>query len=392
MSNTPQWVIEESFIQHLLHTMLDKVERGVNPYIRVDEKSAPDLYRFNEEDTDYLWDLVTRLDYEYHVLTIKNNNKRFPEAPYHKNQLYLVEDKIPLVREWLDRPALDPYSKVWDIMVDEYSKKIPAHYCADLTLLSGNAIRYGHKSAEQIVKAFSCIPEELNRNLNLRTLSAKCFWGDSKFLDSRRSLVKTLFPQQAHFLQKRPVMINVYLAQEFEQVLFIENQDSFLEMKQACEEQSAKVALIYSAGFKGSAQRIRKPQAVVWSYLNKVDAETVNRFTYWWFNDTPEHIPVYFWGDLDLSAMSILAALRLSFPQLRAWQPGYKAMLKYFEKGLFHRLSEAGKQKQQAPLDTGCAYADEVLLPLLRHAGECVDQEIVTVADGYFSEHKLCEN
>lgn len=385
MSEAPHWVIEEPFIQHILHTMLDKVERGVSPYIRVNEKSAPDLYRFNEEDTDYLWGLVTLLDNEYHVLTIKKNKQRFPEGPYHKNQLYLVEDRIPLLREWLDRPALDPYSQVWQIMVNEYSKKIPEHYHADLTLLSDNPIRYGHKSAEQVVKAFCRIPEELNRNLNLRSLSAKCFWGDSKFLDSRRQLLKALFPQQAHFIQRRPVMINVYLAPEFEQVLFIENQDSFLEMKQLCETKAAKIALIYSAGFKGSAQRIRKPQSVVWSYLNKVDAETANRFTYWWFNDSPENLPVYFWGDLDFAAMSILAALRLSFPQLRAWQPGYAAMIRYFEKGIAHRPVEAGKQKQHAPRETGCAYADGVLLPLLRDSEQCVDQEIVDITEAWVS-------
>lgn len=392
MSDTPQWVVEEPFIQHVLHTMLDKVERGVSPYIRIDEKSAPDLYRFNEEDTDYLWGLVTLLDNEYHILSIRKHKQRFPEAPYHKNQLYLVEDKIPLLRDWLDRPALDPYSQVWRIMVNEYNNKLPAHYNADLSPLADNALRYGHKSAEQIVKAFCRIPEVLNRYMNLRTLSAKCFWGDSKFLDNRRPLIKALFPQQAEFLQKRPVMINVYLAQDFEQVLFIENQDSLLEMKQVCEQRAAKVALIYSAGFKGSALRIRKPQAVVWSYLNRVDAETLNKFTYWWFNDAPENLPVYFWGDLDFAAMSILAALRKSFSKLQAWQPGYKAMLDYFEQGLAHRLAEAGKQKQHAPLETGCAFADEVLLPLLRNSEECVDQEIVDITDTWFAQHNTREN
>ena len=64
-------------------------------------------------------------------------------------------------------------------------------------------------------------------------------------------------------------MMNVYLPAEIHDVLFVENQDSFLMLKQLAEtgHQLSKTALIYSGGFKGTSATVRRRGSVVFSEL-----------------------------------------------------------------------------------------------------------------------------
>jgi hypothetical protein len=86
-------------------------------------------------------------------------------------------------------------------------------------------------------------------------------------------------------------------------------------------------------------------------------------------------IPAYFWGDLDYSGMAILASLRTIFPSAQAWKPGYGPMLSRLNAGDGHSPAESGKERQRVIDATGCAYADEELLPALRASGRFLDQE-----------------
>ncbi len=74
--------------------------------------------------------------------------------------------------------------------------------------------------------------------------------------------------------------------------------------------------------------------------------------------------------------MRILAAMRSSFPGLEAWETGYAPMLASLEQGQGHSPEAAEKQGQRALAGTGCAYADNRLLPALREMGRFVDQEL----------------
>jgi hypothetical protein len=85
--------------------------------------------------------------------------------------------------------------------------------------------------------------------------------------------------------------------------------------------------------------------------------------------------PVYFWGDLDYAGMAILKELRVIFPNVRAWQPGYARLLARLSSDEAHTPEEAAKTGQSDPGATGCAYADTVLLPGIRAQSRFVDQE-----------------
>lgn len=87
-------------------------------------------------------------------------------------------------------------------------------------------------------------------------------------------------------------------------------------------------------------------------------------------------MPCHFWGDLDYAGIAILKALRLRFPGIEAWQPGYALMLKQLAGG--HRAGDTGKQEQVDPGGSGCPYADRQLLPAMRQQGRFLDQERVT--------------
>jgi hypothetical protein len=86
-------------------------------------------------------------------------------------------------------------------------------------------------------------------------------------------------------------------------------------------------------------------------------------------------VPVYFWGDLDYSGMTILASLRSTFPSAQAWRPGYDPMLARLKNGDGHSPAESGKERQRVIEATGCVYADDHLIPALRATERFLDQE-----------------
>jgi hypothetical protein len=79
------------------------------------------------------------------------------------------------------------------------------------------------------------------------------------------------------------------------------------------------------------------------------------------------------------SGMRILAAMRMSFPGLQGWESGYEALRATLMAGAGHSPEAAEKQGQRLVEETGCPYADSVLLPALRETGRFVDQEQVTL-------------
>ena len=105
--------------------------------------------------------------------------------------------------------------------------------------------------------------------------------------------------------------------------LFIENQMSFEQAARSGSANLEGLALVYAAGFKGSAQHLRSPAgaSVFYSERGWMDSEAREGFRGNLFS-TEDLRPSYFWGDLDWSGMSILKALRSSFPNMEAWEPG----------------------------------------------------------------------
>ena len=372
MIDKPRFINEE-FIRYFLNGLLDKCDKGQKkPAVTIVPDKFPELFDFNGADTKWLWDLIRTLESEYGIVSIALNKKRdFYDVDYKGARVRLITDKTQLLRFWLDRPEQDAELVDWNKSVQASSA-----YFADggQTLMDHQHYFSGRSNAE-IVKAFSSIVGVFEKGMTLRSLSAVCFWGDSKFLEKKPVLFEALFPEIANIIAPRPLLICAYLPENFEQFLFVENQDSFLLL---ASKKPSRTALIYSAGYKGSALRVKDQGAVQFSFLNgNVSTKSLDEFHLCWFLSA-NSIPCYFWGDLDFSGLGILAAMRNnSFSNMKAWQPGFSPMLKLLEQGKGHSFKQAGKEKQVDPVMTGCDYADSLLLTTIRAKNMFVDQESV---------------
>lgn len=220
----------------------------------------------------------------------------------------------------------------------------------------------------------------------LRQLSAKYFKGHSKVLDSRGELLRLLGAREGQFLEA-PVQVLVSLPPDWAQlqsgtssceVLFIENLVTFESMANRRQAAWARAALVYAAGFKGAAKRLRTAEGSTLYWRHSATDAGRLAFTDWLCAPDAakqDATVVSFYGDLDFAGMQILAHLRQSFPNCQAWQPGYSALLSLLSTAGGHRPESAAKEGQADPGLTGCTYADAVLLPALRQTGLCVDQE-----------------
>lgn len=372
----PAWLQEEPALLALLHQFIDRLDQGPIDDIenkltlRLTRKQCPDLYGIRE-DAEYLWSLIRSLDKQYQIWSLKGPRAKPGEPEFEKIRLEFNLDAEPCVRSWLQRPLIDPYSLIWK----EAIEKNAALWPTSVRFMVNSPLRYEDRSAEALVNAlvkFSRVVE----NMTLREASARCFWGDSKFAENKEIWLREVFPVVMHRLAPRPILLNVFVPAEVRGVLWVENQDSFLRLARACPPEVNGFALVYSAGFRATSPRIREPGHVLFCQLSAspvaVSSEALEKF---WRGERA--LPCYFWGDLDFAGMSILANLRMAFPDTEAWQPGYGRMLTALQQGEGHRPEGAGKEQQTDPSVTGCGYADHVLLPALRRSRLAIDQEFV---------------
>jgi len=378
MAKRPEWLDGESEIIAILNAFLDKLDqkpisaRARIPSIRIDKKVAPALHN-NDEAADRTWALLRSL--EGLVFEIRPNRKRQPYDPeYLGASLRFLDSAEEVCRRWLGRPRLAKYQEEWRAVVEDQA----AAFVDGGASLLARPVKVPGKSAQQVVEAFVQVGGLSNSKLTLRQISARYFWGHSKLLDSREDLLSQLYPDLR--VAARPVLVHAYVPPSFQGVLFIENQDTYLQSLAGNIAESEGLALVYVAGFRASAERARNRGSVSLHYQAKADRNAQAVFERWWFNDSgtsAEEYPVWFWGDLDYSGMSILKVLRNRFDDLHAWEPGYAPMLEVLRAGGGHFAEIADKAEQIDPGDTGCCYADQLLLPVIREMGRFVDQEAV---------------
>lgn len=174
-----------------------------------------------------------------------------------------------------------------------------------------------------------------------------------------------------------PVQLQIFLPQQgCDGVLFIENQTTFEQAIRSGDRKFAHLALIYAAGFKSSARRlrIRGGSSLYFSAAGDLSPAATDRIAHWLYQESC--MPSWFWGDLDYAGMEILQTLRNSFADLTAWPAGYAPMHAALLNGAGHAPEMAGKALQKKVERTGCAYADRVLLPALHALGKFIDQEM----------------
>lgn len=373
----------EPDIVAILNAFLDKLDktpveqRSRIPLLRLNKKLAPTLYR-HDSASDTTWALLKELDGV--VLNIRFDTKRGPFEPEYANaQLRFLPVGEAIVRAWLDRPQKTRYLDEWILAVT----KKAALFADRADILANNPVRLTGKTAEEVVDAFANLSAFTEKYLTLRQISARAFWGHSKVLDGREELIAALFPSL--IIAPRPVLVHVRLPTEFNDVLFIENLDSYLQAVAGRPAATQSLALVYTSGFRGSAERIRSTDGASLHYhlamsysQGGYSQSATEKFEHWWFNNNQQlNGNLWFWGDLDFSGMCILKVLRQRFGDVRAWPDGYAPLVSILLKGGGHPPDIADKLEQVDPGITGCNYADSELLSLIRNIGRFADQEIL---------------
>lgn len=215
-----------------------------------------------------------------------------------------------------------------------------------------------------------------------RELSARCFGGHSKVLDSRDELLRLLGADGGQ-CQEAPVQWLVSApAGVMTEVILVENGVSFERMVRQRQAAWAQAALVFASGFKAAARRLRRRtgSSLYWhasAAQGQPAAAQVAALEAWLYEEPgAPALAVSFFGDLDFAGMRILAQLRQVFADCRGWPPGYLALLAALHAGQSHAPEEADKAGQSDPGSTGCELADGLLLPALRSYQRCVDQEL----------------
>lgn len=291
--------------------------------------------------------------------------------------LTLSDEHEETLRQWLNMPLVAPQEEIWRREVASSLLPFVQQHSEQLCALG----YFGIYSPTDILLALDnlslAIPRFLNdqQKYSWRQLSARFFFGDSKYLDSpqRRLYLQVLFGQIDSVVKERSLQVSVTLARQPKAILFIENWDThcWLGNMPAISE---CFHLVYAAGFRTSARNIRLPGNTTFYFAG--DYSQLQHFQNHWFShDSEEILPAYFWGDLDYSGMEILKTLQTQFNQVQAWRPGYEPMLQAIRSGIGHKPEQTEKENQRFFGATSCDYAQNFLIPAMQETGLMLDQE-----------------
>ena len=368
----PPWLDDETEISRLLGVALDRFDRqrGADRRRSIVLAVQEHLTSLARADAaaDQTWNLVRELARRGVLQIRKTGARSHYDAEWQGAKIAFAPEVEGTLRAWLGRQWSEPQTLIWRRAVERHAA---AFADAGASLLSQRIV-IEERSADDIVAALAAAAT-LTAPMTLRQLSATLFWGDSKILDERGELVAALLPQL--IVRDRPLVIAVSLPEPCRGVLFIENQDTYTAAAAGAPPEAAEFALVYAAGFRGSAARVRTRPGALLHYAGTASPRLAARFESWWYDGGPGLGPTWFWGDLDFAGMQILKSLRARFEGLGAWRPGYEPLrLRLLTGGGYAVRSEDPARGQVDPVLTGCDYADSVLLPAIRAHGRR-DQE-----------------
>jgi hypothetical protein len=374
----PEAALNEPLVRRVLMRVLDRLdaqpqaERTHSIRVNLDAGTAPEIHAADSLSARAVaWASIdgavaagwTTIGYRKH----RRHGAREERAPYLDfDWPDAVEE---LIREKLNRPRkATSYASQWRIRLTQQNLPISA---TSLAKLLAAPIEISTRSIDEVLCRFLSIRDLAREPLLLREVSSRVFWGLSKVLDGRADVVAALLDSDECPFAEQPIVLNVHVPIEPKAFLFIENHVAFERLRTGSN--LGDTALIFSSGFRGTAGRLRRVNGCSAYYSRASSPAAVAEFERMLFS--PMDIPAYFWGDLDYSGMAILASLRTIFPSAQAWKPGYGPMLSRLNAGDGHSPAESGKERQRVIDATGCAYADEELLPALRASGRFLDQE-----------------
>lgn len=402
-SSLPDLPSPHPFLLRLARLLLAKAERSTahGPVrLPLDRKAAPELH--DAVDADHIQLLRMQLDdlcTTGWITLLLDAPRAFTSFSDRKPRLELRD--FSALAAW---SRYTPQAQRWR---QQWRAHLAAHWAANPQEAPADpAAVLDHLARNPLVPLEGLPVEEATRSvatlialcqsgrmMALREASARAFQGRSKVLDHREELLRLLGATSSQFAE---APIQLLLApphwgpassSAFKDVLFIENLVTFEHMADIRASAWAGSLLVYAAGFRGSARRLRSRAGCRLYLRTPASTMSLPAIERWLFvppenerNGAPA-VPVHFFGDLDYAGMQILASLRELFPQTCAWRPGYERLAKLLTAGAGHPPELATKALQTDPNRTGCVYADDELLPLLRSQGRFIDQEAFDLND-----------
>lgn len=366
------------FLLRLATRLLAKAERGTGAgpaRLKLDRREAPELHEQVDAEAQqrHLWLLEDLCRTGWAALRLAPA-REFATVADRNPQLELLE--FDALAAWA---GYTPQAQRWQAQWLRHLQSCwpPAQRVELLDYLARNPLLALHDlpladatRSLQVLQAL-CASD---RCLPLREASALAFQGRSKILDNREELLRVLGAAPGQFSEP-PIQLLVQAPARITDVVFVENLVTFERMADRHASFWETSLLVYAAGFKGSARRLRSREGCrVYLRAAPQCAAQLPAVEDWLFGS--EELPVSFFGDLDYAGMQILANLRTVFAGAQAWQPGYVQLSAMLESGGGHLPDQASKGLQQDPGTTGCLFADGQLLPLMRRQGRFVDQEV----------------
>lgn len=388
--------LRHPFLLNIAVRLLSKAERSATSgpiRLELDRKTAPELYdavdneqaqllRMQIEDLCATKWVALRLKPSRAFATFIDRKPRLELCNFDalaawagyvpRAQHWQQQWQVHLAAHWAAHPEIAP-TEAGPVL--DYLARNP------LTQMEGMALNEATQGLSGLVALCrACRP------MFLREASAKVFQGRSKILDRREELLRllgaeSLFTESPIQLLLAPPASDRASGETFNDVLFIENLTTFEHMADVRAPAWEDSLLVYAAGFRGSARRLRSRTGCRLYLRAFAPTSLLPAIEAWLFTKeegdgvvTQQH-PVRFFGDLDYSGMQIIASLREVFSSVEAWRPGYAYLVRLLSAGGGHPPDMAAKTKQIDPGQVGCVYTDEELLPLMRKLGRFIDQE-----------------
>jgi hypothetical protein len=373
MADAPQ---PDSFLVRLATRLLAKAERstGAAPVrLKLDSRETPELHDAIDADTQqrHLWLLEDLCRTGWAQLRL-GPAREFATVADRNPQLELLD--FEALAAWAGyTPQAQRWQAQWLRHLDTHwpaSGRAELDYLARNPLLALQDLPLAHATRSLELLQGLCAS---GRKLPLREAAALAFQGRSKILDNREELLRVLGAAPGQFSEP-PIQLLVQAPQRTDEVLFVENLVTFERMADHHGAAWEHSLLVYAAGFRGSAKRLRSRESCrVYLRASRGCAAQLALVEDWLFGST--QLPVFFFGDLDFTGLQILTNLRTVFEGASAWQPGYEQLAAILHGGGGHLPGQATKESQLDPRETGCPFADGQLLPLMRAWGRFVDQE-----------------
>ena len=346
-------------------------DRSNRVYIDVDEENFETLFFPKiEGDDEFLEEILFELaKTDLFSLVYK---KKYDFSPLSRRfaRIVINPEKENFLRKFYNR----------EIIEGEWSKAFSSHvFKSDKAeeILGYRPIQIKGKSSSEVIERFDNWASLAPHSGTIRQESARCFWGLSKVFDNRTDII------EAFNLRELPVMLNVHIKSESaDEVLFIENLDTFYECVSTGNPVFKNMILVYASGYRASAKRLRSKNGnkMFFDDTAGISEEKKEEFRTW-VNKENEDVTmgVFFWGDLDYSGIGIYKALKEIFPEARMWEPGYEASLSLLAVGHCHAPESAGKENQTKIPFLGDDFVDEVFCKGIEACNKFVDQEAVEI-------------